>query len=61
MTATLTWGTGLNILDRCDRCGVDAKVRVIFPSGTHLLFCGHHGRRYEKELLQAAAVVEWNP
>jgi hypothetical protein len=61
MTATLTWGTGLNILDRCDRCGADAKVRVIFPSGTHLLFCGHHGRRYEKKLVQAAAVVEWNP
>jgi hypothetical protein len=61
MTAILTWGTGLTILDRCDRCGADAKVRIVFPSGTHLLFCGHHGRRYEKKLLEVAAVVEWNP
>ncbi len=59
--AMLTWGTGLTTVDRCDRCGANARVRVIFSSGAHLLFCGHHGRRYERKLFEAAAVVEWNP
>ncbi len=60
MTAILSWGTELSILDRCDRCGANARVRVVFASGTDLLFCGHHGRRFERRLCEVAAFVEWN-
>lgn len=28
--------------DRCDRCGSEAYVRVVLPSGNDLMFCGHH-------------------
>ena len=31
---------------RCDRCGAQAYMRAVFPDGTDLLFCGHHGREY---------------
>jgi hypothetical protein len=59
MTAIVTWGTELTILDRCDRCGVNARVRVVLPSGMDLLFCGHHGRHFEKQFFEVAAFVEW--
>jgi hypothetical protein len=28
--------------DRCDRCGSQAYVHVVLPSGNDLMFCGHH-------------------
>lgn len=28
--------------DRCDRCGSQAYVHVVLPSGHDLMFCGHH-------------------
>ena len=36
--------------DRCDRCGAQAFVRAILPSGGELLFCGHHARAVEDAL-----------
>lgn len=33
---------GLPLTDRCDRCGAHAHVMATFPSGSTLLFCGHH-------------------
>ena len=36
----------LNASARCDRCGAQAYMRAMFPDGTDLLFCGHHGREY---------------
>jgi len=30
-------------LDRCDKCGAQAKVRARLLTG-ELLFCGHHAR-----------------
>jgi hypothetical protein len=36
----------LTIQDRCDRCGSQAFIAATLPSGSVLLFCGHHGRRY---------------
>jgi len=36
--------------DRCDRCGAAPKFQVILPSGSDLLFCGHHGWVYAKHL-----------
>jgi hypothetical protein len=41
----------LNSLDRCDRCGAQAYVRVVLAtSGGELLFCGHHARAIEAKL-----------
>ena len=38
----------LTTVDRCDRCGAQAYVRVVLgASGGELLFCGHHARAVE--------------
>lgn len=44
-------------LDRCDRCGAQAKTRVLLDSGT-LLFCGHHTKRFSAGLELAGAAIE---
>ena len=36
----------LTALDRCDRCGVQARVRASFLNGD-LFFCGHHAQKYQ--------------
>lgn len=53
-TAELTRG------DRCDRCGAQAFVRATLPAadGLELLFCGHHFRKNELQLIAAGAVVQ---
>jgi hypothetical protein len=61
MTATLTWWPELTIIERCDRCGAEARVRAVFASGADLLFCGHHARRFEKKLFEQAVVVQQSP
>ncbi|MFC4058818.1 hypothetical protein ACFOWE_10965 [Planomonospora corallina] len=40
----------LKISDRCDQCGAQAFVRVIFRRNQDLLFCGHHYGRHESAL-----------
>jgi len=50
MTPTLSPTTQLTALDRCDRCGAQAYVRVILAAGGELLFCGHHFREHEARL-----------
>lgn len=40
----------LTAADRCDRCGAGAKVRAVLPSGSELLFCGHHARAHADKL-----------
>lgn len=56
----------LDARDRCDAgvkgvpCGAQAWVRVTFPSGYDLLFCGHHFRKHEAELLILGVSVEDN-
>ena len=46
----------LTAADRCDRCGAQARVRVVLSSGD-LLFCAHHAKAYESSLREQA--VEW--
>lgn len=46
----------LSAADRCDRCGAQARVRVVLGSGD-LLFCAHHAKAYEDKLKPAA--VDW--
>lgn len=43
--------------DRCDRCGVQAYVRVTLLSGGELLFCAHHARKHEDRLRELAATI----
>lgn len=47
----------LTASDRCDRCGVQAYVRVELTVGGELLFCGHHARAHGPKLSEVAATV----
>lgn len=60
MTGTVTPAAPsmtLTAADRCDRCGAQARVRVVLASGGELMFCGHHASAYEDTLRPSAA--EW--
>ncbi len=58
MTTTAISSPQLTTLDRCDRCGAQAYVRVILEtSGGELRFCGHHARAVETTLRPLAS--EW--
>lgn len=46
-----------NSLDRCDRCGAQAKLRAVLRHGV-LLFCGHHGHEYARKLEDVGAIIE---
>ena len=49
----------LTAVDRCDRCGAQAYVRVVLgASGGELLFCGHHARAVEPTA--QAAQLDWH-
>ena len=52
-TATPSAPLTLSAADRCDRCGAQARVRVVLASGD-LLFCAHHAHAYEDKLKAAA-------
>jgi hypothetical protein len=47
----------LTAADRCDRCGARATTRVRFDSGSELLFCGHHARKYDTAVRAVATDV----
>ncbi|MCU1589804.1 MAG: hypothetical protein JWP11_1060 [Frankiales bacterium] len=48
--------TTLTASDRCDRCGAQARVRVVLSTGD-LLFCAHHAKAYGDKL--KATAVEY--
>ena len=50
--------TPLNALDRCDRCGAQAYVRAVMANGFELLFCGHHAKKYQDGLANAASRIQ---
>ena len=56
MTDTLTVEP-LTAIDRCDRCGAQAYVRVSMPTGGELFFCAHHGREYGPRLRELDASI----
>ena len=58
MTAALASPMAFTALDRCDRCGAQARVRALLPGGGDLLFCGHHGRLHADALAKVALTVE---
>jgi hypothetical protein len=48
----------LTAVDRCDRCGAQAYVRVLLPSRLELLFCAHHNRQYSSALANIAVEIQ---
>ena len=57
MTTALA-SSPLTAVDRCDRCGAQAYIRVILASGGELLFCAHHGRQYDDGLRKVAVDIQ---
>ena len=47
----------LTAMDRCDRCGAQAYVRVLLPNGLELLFCAHHNRQHSSALTKIAVDI----
>jgi hypothetical protein len=45
-------------MDRCDRCGAQAYVRVLLPSRLELLFCAHHNREHARALAEIAVEIQ---
>jgi hypothetical protein len=56
-TATAPSATPLTAVDRCDRCGAQAYLRVSLQGGGELLFCAHHAREHGEKLREIAAYV----
>ncbi|MGZ4438733.1 MAG: DUF7455 domain-containing protein [Nocardioidaceae bacterium] len=57
MTTAVAPTTPLTALDRCDRCGAQAYLRVELTGGGELLFCAHHGREHGDKIREIAANV----
>lgn len=57
LTPDLLPDDALSALDRCDRCGAQAYLRVTLASGGELLFCAHHGKKYEEGLRSISAQI----
>jgi hypothetical protein len=49
--------TRMNAMDRCDRCGAQAYVRVLLRGGQELMFCAHHYRQHAPALAKFAVAV----
>ena len=47
----------LTAYDRCDSCGAQAYIRVAIGT-SELLFCAHHGKKYQEKL--EAVASEWH-
>ena len=58
MSTTIAPSPELTAADRCDRCGAQAYVRVVMPSGSDLLFCAHHWRDNSRALRSVAASIQ---
>ena len=54
---TVVATTPLTALDRCDRCGAQAYMRVELAGGGELLFCAHHAREHGSKLRTIAVNV----
>ena len=52
MSDTVTGMDQLTAMDRCDRCGAQAYLRVRLASGSELLFCTHHKNEHKDALEQ---------
>ncbi|HET7388070.1 MAG TPA: hypothetical protein VFJ19_15555 [Nocardioidaceae bacterium] len=57
MTTAIAPSAPLTAVDRCDRCGAQAYLRVELPTGGELLFCAHHARKHGEKLREMAVRV----
>lgn len=57
VTTAVAPSTALSAVDRCDRCGAQAYLRVELSGGGELLFCAHHAREHGDKLRQIAVHV----
>lgn len=47
----------LTALDRCDRCGAQARIVAMMPAGSELLFCVHHFNEFGPGLEKSGAQI----
>ena len=57
MTTAVAPSSPLTAVDRCDRCGAQAYLRVELAGGGELLFCAHHAREHGDKLREIAVDV----
>jgi hypothetical protein len=57
VTTAIATSTPLTAVDRCDRCGAQAYLRVELAGGGELLFCAHHAREHGDKLREVAITV----
>jgi hypothetical protein len=57
VTTAVAPSTSLSAVDRCDRCGAQAYLRVELSGGGELLFCAHHAREHGDKLREIAVHV----
>jgi len=57
VTTAVAPSTPLSAVDRCDRCGAQAYLRVELTAGGELLFCAHHAREHGDKLREIASHV----
>jgi hypothetical protein len=50
--------TRTNAMDRCDRCGARAYVRVLLRGRQGLMFCAHHYRQHAPALAKFAVAID---
>jgi hypothetical protein len=58
MTTAVAPSAPLTAIDRCDRCGAQAYLRVELAGGGELLFCAHHAREHGDKLREVAITVQ---
>ena len=54
VTTAIAPSPALSAIDRCDRCGAQAYLRVMLAAGGELLFCAHHAREHGPKLRKVA-------
>ena len=57
VTTAVAPSNPLTAVDRCDRCGAQAYLRVELAGGGELLFCAHHAREHGDKLREIAVSV----
>lgn len=57
MTTAVAPSSPMTAVDRCDRCGAQAYLRVELAGGGELLFCAHHAREHGDKLREIAVMV----
>ena len=57
VTTAVAPSSSLTAMDRCDRCGAQAYLRVELAGGGELLFCAHHAREHGDKIREIAVHV----